>query len=299
MKFSILICAYNEEKNIGSLLSSILNELLKNESILCNLDKIVVVSDGSTDKTDEIVEKIARNNEKVFLITNEIRLGKALSFNKGKKAINSDYLISIDADVLLGPEVFSNVFLTIDLKNPDMITIHAKPKKGGDFNLSSLASMGTYCIMKNIIEISDKNSIFGARGVFVVLSKNFYEKFELVDAPGTDMFMFLLCMEGKYRYEHIRSSIIYYSSPKSFSDFLKQNHRASAAKNFYAKKFDLIDIYKISFLDKVKIFIKSFFEHPFCVFVWLCFYFAALIVGIFSNKNDVISGKWSTVNSTK
>lgn len=61
---SIGIPAYNEERNIGRLLTAILNQ--KTQSV--NISQIVVVSSGSTDKTDFIVESFSKEDDRVVLI---------------------------------------------------------------------------------------------------------------------------------------------------------------------------------------------------------------------------------------
>ena len=50
-KISIIVPAYNSEKNIEECLKSICNESKKFES------EIIVIDDGSIDKTSEIVKK--------------------------------------------------------------------------------------------------------------------------------------------------------------------------------------------------------------------------------------------------
>jgi len=56
--------AYNEERNIGKLLST----LLQQRTYSVRIDEIIVVSSGSTDKTDTIVEEFARRGCRVMLI---------------------------------------------------------------------------------------------------------------------------------------------------------------------------------------------------------------------------------------
>jgi len=78
MDISIGIMAFNEEKNIGRLLKVLLSQELKKVKI----EEIIVVSDGSTDKTDEIVRKFMKENKIVKLITRNKRMGKALAINR-------------------------------------------------------------------------------------------------------------------------------------------------------------------------------------------------------------------------
>ena len=58
MDISVGIMAFNEEKNIGRLLKAILSQKLNQIKIT----EIIVVSDGSTDKTDEIVKNFVFHN---------------------------------------------------------------------------------------------------------------------------------------------------------------------------------------------------------------------------------------------
>jgi glycosyltransferase involved in cell wall biosynthesis len=87
MKTTAIIAAYNEEKTIGPIL-----DVLKESPII---DQIVVVSDGSTDKTVEI----ARNKgaEVVELLHN---VGKGGALYHGLEYIRSDIVLLLDADLI-------------------------------------------------------------------------------------------------------------------------------------------------------------------------------------------------------
>jgi len=68
----LLFPAYNEEKNIG--------EVLKEAVSLVPKNRIVVVDDGSTDRTEEIVKSF-----RVFLVSHSINKGKAEAIKTGLK----------------------------------------------------------------------------------------------------------------------------------------------------------------------------------------------------------------------
>ncbi len=85
-KIFIIIPAYNEEKNI----SHVLEELIQ------KYENIIIVDDGSTDKTSEIVKKYP-----VVLLRNIINRGQGASLQTGNEyAIknNGDIIIHFDAD---------------------------------------------------------------------------------------------------------------------------------------------------------------------------------------------------------
>ena len=90
----ILIPAFNEEKTIGS--------LIQQTELIDNTFQVLVVDDGSTDKTVEICKEAG-----AIVISNNINRGVGYSFRRGiDKAIsmNADYVITIDADGQMNPK---------------------------------------------------------------------------------------------------------------------------------------------------------------------------------------------------
>lgn len=91
---TIGIPAYNEEANIQKLLKALLQQKTTNY----RLEKIIVVSDGSTDRTEELVKSIKR--KQILLLINKRRLGLNATQNKILRKSKSDILVLFDADVL-------------------------------------------------------------------------------------------------------------------------------------------------------------------------------------------------------
>lgn len=87
---SIVVPAYNEEANIGTLL----NDLLATIKLLVDLEfEIIVVDDGSTDKTAEIVKQF-----EVQLIQQEHNRGYGASLKTGISRAQYGLILIIDAD---------------------------------------------------------------------------------------------------------------------------------------------------------------------------------------------------------
>ena len=96
IKCSIGVIAHNEEKNIADLLYILLNQFLSKVSI----DEILVISSGSTDKTDKIVQKMAKEYDKIKLYTQNERKGKSSAINLFLSKAKNDILIIESADTL-------------------------------------------------------------------------------------------------------------------------------------------------------------------------------------------------------
>jgi esterase/lipase len=86
-KIAAIIPAYNESENIERVLT-----VLSKTKIL---DEIIVVDDGSKDKTSEIVRKF----KKIKLIKNLKNIGKGYSMQRGIDATNANIIFFCDADL--------------------------------------------------------------------------------------------------------------------------------------------------------------------------------------------------------
>ncbi len=103
---SIVIPAYNEEKYIGRLLASL--QKLPKENIL----EVLVVDNGSTDKTKEIVRIAALNvdgsGQKIRLIE-ETRKGVAWARTRGSEEAKGEIIAFFDADTFIPDQWFSRL----------------------------------------------------------------------------------------------------------------------------------------------------------------------------------------------
>jgi len=108
---SIIIPAYNEEKRIPYTLQRI-KKYLKS----CRFShEIIVVNDGSTDKTREVSEK-----ENVCVINNGKNVGKGYSIKKGMLSAKNDIVLFTDADLSTPIETFGK-FYEEHLKGADIV----------------------------------------------------------------------------------------------------------------------------------------------------------------------------------
>ncbi len=104
-----IIPAYNEEKKIKEVLEAV----TKAESV----DKVVVVDDGSTDRTAEI----AKGFRKVLFLRNEKNMGKSYSMQRGVDATDADILFFCDADLEgLTPDIIGRIIQPVRERKVDM-----------------------------------------------------------------------------------------------------------------------------------------------------------------------------------
>ncbi len=120
LNIAILIPAFNEAKYIDKVISDCINQL--------SLD-IIIVDDGSTDNTINIVEekiKYFKNKKfnKIILLKHVKNQGKGEALKTGfSYALNNNYdgVITIDADGQHKVSEINNFLKIINEKNPDII----------------------------------------------------------------------------------------------------------------------------------------------------------------------------------
>jgi len=88
MKLSLVVPAYNEEKAIAKVV----------EEALPYVNEIVVVDDGSRDRTYETARKNFGGNRKVRILRHSKNLGKAAALRTGVANSSGDVIIFTDAD---------------------------------------------------------------------------------------------------------------------------------------------------------------------------------------------------------
>lgn len=102
MNISIIIPAYNEEAAIGEAIRRVADFFSTQGGDF----EIIVVDDGSSDRTSVAVREHMARYGTLRLITNETNRGKGFSVRRGALAARGDLLLFLDADLSTAPEEF-------------------------------------------------------------------------------------------------------------------------------------------------------------------------------------------------
>src|SRR5688572_9853835 len=114
---SILIPLYNEEEFISTILDRVLSAPLP-ESLE---REIIVVDDGSTDGSAEIVEQIARDkNDLIRLIRHSGNQGKGAALRSAIQHARGEYSLIQDADLEYDPREYSRLLRPLLEGNADV-----------------------------------------------------------------------------------------------------------------------------------------------------------------------------------
>ncbi len=111
MKISVVLPAKNEQRHIKPLVERI-------KKLYPNFE-IVIVDDGSTDKTKEIAENLSKKYKNVKLVSYTPNRGKTYACYMGAKNASGKWLIFMDADLQHDPSDIKN--FTKAMKDSDII----------------------------------------------------------------------------------------------------------------------------------------------------------------------------------
>ena len=188
-KVSIIIPNYNGEKYINKCLKSVIEQNYKNK-------EIIIIDDGSTDKSiqkiDDIINKNLKENIKLIKQNN---LNASIARNEGLKNATGDYVIFLDSDDYLQKNIIEKEIEILEktdadllIGNYDIINEDDKfVKQSGEFNrdneieqneiLNSLASLSPVPSNKVYrMENIKKNNLYWGN-VKIGQDLNFYLKY--------------------------------------------------------------------------------------------------------------------------
>ncbi len=101
--FTIIVPTYNNEKDISVCLRSLINQ--KKED---GLREIIVVNDGSTDNTGEIIKAFSKKDKRIKIITTT-NYGVSHARNLGVSMVHGDYVTFVDGDDSIAPDCIKKI----------------------------------------------------------------------------------------------------------------------------------------------------------------------------------------------
>lgn len=106
-KVSVIMSVYNGSRYLSQSLESILNQTFTDF-------EFIIVDDGSTDNTWEILTEYAARDSRIILIRNEKNIGLTKSLNKGLARAQGEYIARQDADDFSLPDRFEHQVRFLD-----------------------------------------------------------------------------------------------------------------------------------------------------------------------------------------
>ncbi len=179
---TILIAAFNEERYIREKVENALSVEYPADRL-----SVFVVSDGSTDATDDIVGEF--DDEKLTFMRVDEQAGKANALNRALERIETDLVVFTDANVFFHDDAIANAVQLLMLERAGAVT--GRVELVGLDNDEPLGE-GAYMKLERLMQAAEAKfySVVGIDGAFFVARR------ELVSAlpKGTILDDFLISM---------------------------------------------------------------------------------------------------------
>lgn len=236
---SILIPAHNEEKVIGKTIEAMMKMNYPKDKL-----QILVINDGSTDRTKDIIESYSKLDSRVEIYDipkGEGGKGKSRTLNLGIKAAKGDVIAIYDADntpdenslrylvaqLLLHKELGAVIgkFRTVN-KNRNLLTKFINIET---LSFQSMLQAGRWQ-MHNISTLPGTNFVMWG---WLIKNLNGWDE----EALTEDSELSIRIYEEGYKIKFIPYAITYEQEPESWKVWIKQRTRWVRGNNYVISKF--------------------------------------------------------------
>lgn len=265
---SVIIPAWNEEVGILNTVKSVLSNYYRNL-------EVIVVNDGSTDSTHEVVEKFIANYKgsrkiKYFSKKNG---GKSSALNLGIRKSAGSIIITVDADSAMDKKTVANFVKRY--RDPSVMCVAGNVKIGNHKTLiglmQSIEYLGGFYFKK---ADSMFGSIYIVGGAAASYRRQVFRKIGLFD-KGTsteDIEMSTRIQQARMKIAYADDAIVYTEGPSDIKSLIKQRLRWKYGRfeTFYKYRELFFNIHGNKYL--------TFFVLPLAVFSEMLLFFEVIML---------------------
>ncbi len=284
LTITVLVPAHNEEVGISACVESCLNQTRLP-------DKILVVNDGSTDKTGKILSKFGK---KIQVVTIAVATGnKSYAQEKGLSKINTDVFIATDGDTILHPDFIKNI--ETSFTDPTVAAVGGYIKSMAHNWLTGYREL-EYILGQDIYKSAQSymNAIYvipGCAGAFRTEMFKKYLKFDH-DTLTEDLDFTFRLHKNDLKIVYNKNAIVYTQDPATLSAYTNQIRRwyAGGWQNLLkhyeifkrpANSFQISLTYIESMFFSVLIFLMPFFSSKRLLPVLVSSFAMSILVGTY------------------
>ncbi len=160
VKVSVVVPVFNGESYIRKCLDSLVRQTLKDI-------EIIIINDGSKDKTLDILKEYQKKCKNIKIINQENK-GIAASRNEGIKVAEGEYIAFLDSDDFVDLTMYQKLYQKITSSDFDVVTTYF------NFQYEEKIEKGIVDIKKDILNIKDLKKYF--LNMYPVVWNKLYKK---------------------------------------------------------------------------------------------------------------------------
>lgn len=228
LKASVGIMAYNEARNIGRLLEALASQRLSEVSVA----RIVVVSSGSMDGTDEIVAEWAKRDGRIELVRQATREGKSAAINVFLEKAEGDVFVLESGDTVPAPDCVER--LVAPFEDPDVGMTGARPMPVDD--PARFMGFVVHMLWRLHHELALSSPKLGEMVAF----RSFVRSIPRESAVDEASIEAIVVAAGR-KLRYVPEAVVWNKGASSVRDFLKQRRRIYAG-HLWLSRFQDYDV---------------------------------------------------------
>jgi glycosyltransferase involved in cell wall biosynthesis len=279
-----------------------MNSIFSQELSEVSLKKILVIIDASTDNTLGIVKSLQSTHPEIEIIVRKKRAGKASALNMMYLKTRTDYLLTIDADLVLGDPFCISKLVTHMEKNKKLLLTSTRHAPLIPNTLMGKFAAYSYLILENTTrKINNGNNFYSVMGM-EMMPKKFYKSFTLPKGTLSDQCYVYATAISKQSdgFLLVKDACTYFMPVQTFHDWMVLSVRSTRGdKNDVVSRFghDILSRYSIPKLMYAKSVLKFFLLSPVYTTGAILM---EILIRLFPYKKNVVSkGIWEITTSSK
>lgn len=291
---------------------TVCNEEVVIERVMYNLIKIrppnseiMIISDGSIDRTNDIIKDFARKYKDIRLFIKKKRQGKASAINKILKYAQGDIIIFTDGDVIV--EENSLEYLLKHFKNPRVGAVGGKPIPV--FEKANCLVEGWYYLTHKFwhqsrLEEDKHNNFFLVTGNLFAIRRGIVKKIPENTLIDDALIGFLTYKQG-WKIEYEPNATVRVTNTKYVCEYIIQKERIQCGweqlTHWYKERINLNYVSIIKFLAKELWASKFNVKFLYTILTFIMATELATLWGKlnFKCKQEEIDGKWKMQKTQK
>ncbi len=196
---SVIIPVYNTEKYLRECLDSIVNQTLKDI-------EIIIVNDGSTDNSLEIINEYAEKDSRIYTINIPNR-GLSIARNVGMSKASGEYIYFIDSDDVLQEDALCLCVMKCLEDNLDLLFFDAETFTDGDVPLTIFKYKRTQLFQNktysgiSVLYTMFNNANYSSSACLLFIKQSYLRELKLFFYPyiihEDELFTFILFLKAK------------------------------------------------------------------------------------------------------
>lgn len=176
-QISVIVPVYNVEKYVGNCIRSILAQTFRDF-------ELIVVNDGTKDGSMQVVDDLAKEYPNTIKIIHQENAGLSAARNTGLKYASGKYIIFVDSDDTIAPEMFQMLYERAETYHSDLVmcafeSVNEKGERLSAIYETMLEADSAFTVKENRAVLLCQNAAWNK-----LYRRDLIEKYHLLFTPG-------------------------------------------------------------------------------------------------------------------